>query len=103
MGRTLREARHRSGATLRGLAARAGTSHSALAAYESGAKVPRADTMLRVLAAAGCTIDVVPAGEANLAEREARGRELEELLRFTAHFPSERRGPLPDRRFGKVA
>ena len=103
VGATLREARCRSGTTLRALAALAGTSHSTLAAYESSAKVPRADTMLRVLEAAGCKVVVVPDGETRLDARRERGRELEELLRFTAHFPTARRGPLPARRFGRVA
>ena len=80
-----------------------GTSHSTLAAYEANAKTPRADTMLRVLAACGSTVLIVPDGEADLDTRRSRGRQLEELLRFTAHFPTARPRPLPDRRFRKLA
>lgn len=48
-----RQARRQAGMTLRELAARAGTSDATLSAYETGAKDPRASTLLRVLAAAG--------------------------------------------------
>jgi len=88
---------------LRALAERAGTSHSALAAYESNAKVPRADTMYRVLEAAGWRLVVMRADDLDWDERVAKGRELEELLRFTAHFLTSRPGPLRDVRFGRVA
>lgn len=103
VGKAMRTARLASGSTLRALAERAGTSHSALAAYESNAKVPRADTMYRVLEAAGCRLVVMRADDLDWDERVAKGRELEELLRFTAHFLTSRPGPLRAVRFGKVA
>lgn len=103
IGRTIRTARQTSGSTLRALAERAGTSHSALAAYESNAKVPRADTMFRVLEAAGWRVVVKRADELDWDDRVRRGHELEELLRFTAHFATSRLGPLRDVRFGKAA
>jgi len=103
IGHVIRTARLASGSTLRALAERAGTSHSALAAYESNAKVPRADTMYRVLEAAGWQVVVVRADELDWDERVERGEVLEELLRFTAYFPTSRPGPLRDVRFGKVA
>ena len=59
--------------------------------------------MLRVLAASGWTVLIVPDGEADFDARRSRGRQLEELLRFTAHFPTARPRPLPDRRFHKIA
>jgi transcriptional regulator with XRE-family HTH domain len=99
----LRDARRRSGLTLRALAERAETSHSTLSSYEMSTVLPRADTMLRVLEAAGWRVAVIPASDLDLATRTERGRQLEELLRFTAHFPTARTGPLPNRRFGKVA
>ncbi len=100
---TLRSARGAAGVTLRTLADRAGTSHSTLAAYEAGAKIPRVDTMQRILEAAGSKLVAVRGSELELASRLARGRQFEELLRFTAHFPTSRRGPLADRRFTSVA
>lgn len=85
---TLRRARRRAGLTLRALAERAGTSHAALAAYESGAKVPRVDTLDRVLRAAGFTAEVrlapAPAGP----DRLARGQELVEALDLAGRFPA---------------
>ena len=46
----IRTARQQSGLTLRELAIRANTSHSALAAYESGSKVPNVETIATVFA-----------------------------------------------------
>ena len=85
---TLRRARERASLTLRALAERAGTSHAALSAYETGAKVPRVDTLDRILRAAGFSPAVElaprPAGE----DREAKGRELVEALELAAAFPA---------------
>ncbi|MEX1164321.1 MAG: helix-turn-helix transcriptional regulator [Nitriliruptor sp.] len=61
-----RQARARAGLTLRDLAAQAGTSSATLSAYETGAKDPRASTLLRVLTAAGTElrpVGVRPAGQ----------------------------------------
>ena len=65
----LRRVRQRSGLSLRGLAVRADTSHSALSAYESGRKVPSVETV-------------------GGADRAARGRELVEVLDLAAQFPA---------------
>ena len=42
---TITWVRREAGLTLRALAARAGTSHATIAAYEAGRKVPNADTL----------------------------------------------------------
>ena len=52
----LRAARQRSGLSQRALASRAGTSGAAVAAYESGAKDPRASTCLRIIRASGADL-----------------------------------------------
>ena len=59
----LRFARRRAGLSLRALAGRAGTSHSTLAAYEAGRKVPTVETFDRILRAAGYapTLELTPA------------------------------------------
>ncbi|MFN3257446.1 MAG: helix-turn-helix domain-containing protein [Ilumatobacter sp.] len=80
----LRSARLDAGLTLRELAARAATSHSTLAAYESGRTVPTVDTLDRVLRAAGYAIDV----ELTPRSRDGRGRELEEVLDLAEQFPA---------------
>jgi transcriptional regulator with XRE-family HTH domain len=79
----LRDARHRAGLTLRELAARAGTSHSTLSAYEAGDKVPTVGTLERILRAAGFAVDLT------LVPRPTdRGRELEAVLELAGHFPA---------------
>jgi transcriptional regulator with XRE-family HTH domain len=89
-GALVREARRRAGLSLRRLAERAATSHPTLAAYESGAKVPRVDTLDRIVGAAGFTIDLelepaVPGGDP-----VARGRELLAALELAAALPARR-------------
>jgi transcriptional regulator with XRE-family HTH domain len=82
----LRTARRRAGLSLRALAARAGTSHSTLAAYEAGRVAPTIDTFERVLAACGYSLSatltprVAPDGE--------RARELTDALELAAQFPA---------------
>jgi len=98
----LRTARRRAGLTLRQLAALAGTSHSTLASYESGAKVPRADTMSRIFAAAGFTIEVRPSPSAAVQDGRPRGDELVEVLRLAALFPARTDRTLDAQKFGRV-
>ena len=83
----LRTARTRAGLTLRGLAARAGTSHATLARYEAGAKIPRVDTLLRVLEAAGFALDTELERRPDDGDRRARGRELVDALLLASQFP----------------
>ena len=84
----LRSARLQAGLTLRELGERAGTSHSTLAAYESGRKSPNVSTLDRVLRAAGFATDV----ELHRRHREsgglARGEELVAVLELAAAFPA---------------
>jgi transcriptional regulator with XRE-family HTH domain len=88
-GLLLRRARRRAGLSQRELAERAGTSHATIAAYETGAKVPRVDTLDRILRAAGYDAEVAlsPRAGADREARDARGRELYEALELAAHFP----------------
>jgi transcriptional regulator with XRE-family HTH domain len=95
---TLRSRRRAAGLTLRDLARRAGTSHSALAAYESAGKIPRADTFVRILDAMGdrLTTERQPfAGSAT-----DRGRELAEVLSLAEQFPARPHDRLDFPRFG---
>ncbi|HEX7168905.1 MAG TPA: helix-turn-helix transcriptional regulator, partial [Acidimicrobiales bacterium] len=84
--RTLRRVRLGAGLSLRGLAARAGTSHATLAAYEAGRAIPRVDTLDRILRAAGyaADIDVAPRPDATDDERKAKGDELLQALDLAA-------------------
>ena len=91
----IRRARRRAGLTQRQLARRAETSHTTLAAYETGAKVPRVDTLERILQATGYVPDVSlrPRADPSPTAREAKGRELREVLELASMFPLRRRGP----------
>lgn len=87
---TLRDARRRSGLSLRVLARRAGTSHSTLAAYESGRVTPSVDTLDRIVRAAGFTIaSELTRGVAPEAER---AQELLEVLELAERFPARHPG-----------
>ena len=88
--RTLRRSRLQAGLSLRGLAARAGTSHATLAAYEAGRSVPRVDTLDRILRAAGFATDIAVSArpDATPADREAKGDELLQVLDLAAQFPA---------------
>jgi transcriptional regulator with XRE-family HTH domain len=96
----LRRARRKAGLSQRELAARAETSHTTLASYETATKVPRVDTLDRILRAAGFEPEVAlsPRPDADESARVAKGRELLEALELAAHFPVRRptkRLPVP--------
>ncbi|HEY5108038.1 MAG TPA: helix-turn-helix transcriptional regulator [Acidimicrobiales bacterium] len=84
---TVRLARERSGLSLRELAARADTSHSALAAYEAGRVHPSFDKVRHIVESAGFDLEVtlVPRPGRDDADR---GRELEEVLALAEQFPA---------------
>lgn len=85
-------ARKVSGLTQHQLAARAGTSQSAIARYENGVASPSTDTLARVLKANGLKLEVqlVPATLSNLASprakllREKRGEILKLARKYEA-------------------
>ena len=56
----LRQARRRAGLTQRGLAERAGVPQPAIARIERGAVSPRLDTIERLLAVTGATLELSP-------------------------------------------
>ena len=84
--RLLRSARLEAGLTLRQLAAAAHTSHSTLAAYETGAKCPSVETLNRVVEAAGFRLEGHLAPHAERFDRAARGRELADVLELADAF-----------------
>jgi transcriptional regulator with XRE-family HTH domain len=97
---TLRTVRHRARLTLRGLAAQAGTSHSTLAAYEAGRKVPTVETLDRIVRAAGYTLAVELTRRIGGADRAARGRELAEAIDLASRFPARHAPQLEFPQFG---
>lgn len=97
-------ARRSAGLTLRELAARAGTSHSTLSAYETGRVTPSIDTLERVLDAAGLTIEIDTARRIRRTEHLERGVELWMVLELAASFPAPARPTsLQAPRFGRSA
>ena len=78
----LRHARREAGLSLREVAARAGTSHATIIAYEKGAKVPGAATFLRLLEACGFAVDIRLERRVREHAGLARGDELEQVLRL---------------------
>lgn len=97
---TIRWVRAESGLSLRALAERAGTSHATIAAYEAGRKTPNADTLSRLVRAAGFDLTPDLTRRAPGADDDgARGRELIEALELAAMFPSRPRRHLRFPRF----
>jgi transcriptional regulator with XRE-family HTH domain len=96
----LRRARTRAGLSLRQLARRAGTSHSTLAAYESGRVDPGVETIDRIMRAAGFTLDLELSPRVGGPDAEARGRELVAVLELAAQFPARHAPTLQFPRFG---
>ncbi len=86
----IKTARQQSGLTLRELALRANTSHSALAAYESGSKVPNVETLERVINAAGFAIDISLEKRMRLhsSSPASKGTELEKVLALAQQLPA---------------
>ncbi len=101
-GDCIRRARARSGLSLRLLAERAGTSHSTLSAYESGAKVPSVVTLERILRAAGFALDLSLEPRVGGPDPDARGRELVEVLELAAMFPARHDQQLRAPIFGRA-
>ncbi len=104
-GQLIAQARHNAGLSLRELAARADTSHSAIAAYEQERTSPTVATLDRILTAAGFAIDVTLAPRPGRSEpdRTARGRELVDVLELAAMFPAAHDSMLSYPPFGEVA
>lgn len=84
----LRAVRRRAGLTLRELASRASTSHSTLAAYESGSKVPTVRTLDRIVTAAGFALDPSLAPRVRGRGSLTRGDELAAVLDLAEQFPA---------------
>ncbi len=73
---------------MRQLAERAGTSHSTIAAYEAGRKVPTVATLDRLVDAAGFAADVVVSSRIRSDRGMDRGDELVAVLELASQFPA---------------
>lgn len=100
----IRRARQAAGLSLRALAKRAETSHATLSDYEHGRRIPRVDTLERILRAAGFASDVELERRADDAgRRAAKGRELVDALELAAQFPVRHERVLSAPVFGRSA
>jgi transcriptional regulator with XRE-family HTH domain len=82
----LRSARRAAGLSQRELARRAHTSAAAVCLYERGERVPRVDTLERLLAAAGATLSLQAHDDPDI-DLDARGRDLVAVLDLADRLP----------------
>jgi transcriptional regulator with XRE-family HTH domain len=87
-GLLIRTARARSQLSLRALAARAGTSHATLSAYEHGRVDPTAAVLSRIVAAAGCSLETTLLESPSDLGGPSRGQELVSVLALAEQFPA---------------
>jgi transcriptional regulator with XRE-family HTH domain len=90
----LKQARGDAGLTLRELAERASTSHSALSAYESANKRPSTRTFFRIIDAAGFAVDFELAPRRRGERGLPRGEELRQVLELAEQFPARHESAL---------
>jgi transcriptional regulator with XRE-family HTH domain len=84
---SLCSARMQAQLSLRQLAARAGTSHATLIAYEKGRKVPSTSTYFRILEACGNTVEIRLEPRIREMDGIPRGNELQAVLELAEQFP----------------
>ncbi len=97
IGSEIRRARSRAGLSQVELADAAATSQATLSAYERGRKMPAADTLTRILAAAGTRLQPAPMRRVitpTPAELSRRGRTLGRVLELAAELPTRHRREL---------
>ncbi len=87
-GLLIRTVRGRSHLSLRALAARAGTSHATLSAYENGRVDPTTAVLTRIIAAAGCSLEATLLGGPPDLAGMPRGEELIAVLELAEQFPA---------------
>jgi len=87
-GLIIRTARKQSKLSLRALAARAGTSHATLSAYENGRVDPTTAVFSRIIAAAGCSLEANLLGSPSDLDGMQRGDELMAVLELAEQFPA---------------
>jgi transcriptional regulator with XRE-family HTH domain len=87
-GLIIRTARGKSKLSLRALAARAGTSHATLSAYENDRVDPTTAVLSRIVAAAGYSIEANLLGSPPDLDGMQRGEELIAVLELAEQFPA---------------
>ena len=87
--------------SLRELARRADTSHSAVSAYETGRRIPTTATLDRIVRAAGFALDVTLCRRV-YGDNDDRGAELEAVLLLAEEFPARHSPELAGPVFGRL-
>ncbi len=100
-GLIIRTARRQSKLSLRALAARAGTSHATLSAYENGRVDPTTAVLSRIVAAAGCSLEATLLGTPSDLAGLSRGDELIAVLDLAEQFPARHSPMLEFPLFGR--
>ena len=92
VGATIRGARQAAALTQAELAARSGTSQPTLSMYEGGGKTPSAETLVRILAAAGVRVVPQPATRPvrtpGARQLHRLGRALERVVALADALPA---------------
>jgi transcriptional regulator with XRE-family HTH domain len=94
----IREARRRGGLSQRELARRAGVSQPVVAAYETARRQPTFPTLLRLLDAAGCELDLAVRPAADRGADDDRAEQLAAVLDLVDALPHPRREDAADPR-----
>lgn len=96
-GTLIRLARIQKGLTQREVAERAGTSQSAIAAYERGHKSPNFDTLVRIIQAMGLDVKIrlTEPDPAEAARQEVRNRQRKDRLARARAAVGSYRSPVP--------
>ena len=84
----IRTARRQADLSLRALAARAGTSHATLSAYEKGRVDPTTTVLLRIVGAAGRSLEATLLRTPTDIDGMSRGEELAAVLELAEQFPA---------------
>ena len=87
--------------SLREMARRAGTSHSAISAYETGRRTPTTATLDRIARAAGFALDATLCRRI-YGDNDDRGAELEAVLLLAEEFPARHSSELAGPVFGRA-
>lgn len=83
----LRYARQRAGLSLSAAAERANVSRSALAAYESGVRLPSLERLLDILESLEFTVRIELAPRVRERDGVPRGEELAQVIRLAEQYP----------------
>lgn len=89
IGEQMRQVRFEAGLSLRELANKANTSHATLLAYEKGLKSPSISTWLRIMEAAGYSVNLQMHRRIREKDGIKRSEELAAVLGLAEQFPAK--------------